>query len=103
MRNNGKTLVIDCGGYKLTFVMIHFPMVKFWLLTTDTWFNLKGGIWNKRWRRLGAPAMVVELGWWLGFGFEVNLPWGDVGRCTQAYIEVWEKSERIMIRVRDKT
>jgi hypothetical protein len=22
---------------------------------------------------------VVELGWWLGFGFEVKLAWGDVG------------------------
>jgi hypothetical protein len=22
---------------------------------------------------------VVELGWWLGFGFEAKLAWGDMG------------------------
>jgi hypothetical protein len=26
-----------------------------------------------------AVAMVVELGWWLGFSFEGKLVWGCVG------------------------
>jgi hypothetical protein len=45
---------------------------------------------------------VVELGWRLGFGFEEKLAWGCVGRCTQAYIGVWEESGRIKIQIRDK-
>jgi hypothetical protein len=29
MRNNGRTLAIDCGGYGSSFDMILFPMVRF--------------------------------------------------------------------------
>jgi hypothetical protein len=28
--------------------------------------------------------MVVELGWWLEFGFEVKLSWGGVGEVHQS-------------------
>jgi hypothetical protein len=28
---------------------------------------------------MGCVAMVVELGWWLEFGFEGKLLWGCVG------------------------
>jgi hypothetical protein len=50
-----------------------------------------------------VAAMVVELGWRLGFDFEAKLAGGDVGGgCTQAYIGVWEESGGIRIRVRDK-
>jgi hypothetical protein len=39
---------------------------------------------------------------WLALGFEGD--WhGDVwGRCTQAYIGLWEESRRIKVRIRDK-
>jgi hypothetical protein len=40
---------------------------------------------------------MVELGWWLELSFEGELAWICMGRCTQAYIEVWEKSGRIKI------
>ncbi len=46
--------------------------------------------------------MVVELGWRLEFGLEVKLAWGCMGRCTQAYIGVWEEFGSFRIRVRDK-
>jgi hypothetical protein len=45
---------------------------------------------------------VMELGWQLGFDFEAKLAWRAWGRCTRAYIGVWEESGRIKIQVRDK-
>jgi hypothetical protein len=47
-------------------------------------------------------AMVVELGWWLEFDFEVKLARGCMGRCTRTYIGQWEESRRIKIQIRDK-
>jgi hypothetical protein len=48
-------------------------------------------------------ATVVELGWRLEISFDRGLAWGCVGEVrTQAYIGVWEESERVKIRVRDK-
>jgi hypothetical protein len=44
-----------------------------------------------------AVAMVVQLGWRLGFGFDAKLAWEMRGRCTQAYIGVWEESGSIRI------
>jgi hypothetical protein len=41
--------------------------------------------------------MVVEVGWWLGFSFEVKLARGAWWRCTRADIGVWEESEWIKI------
>jgi hypothetical protein len=41
--------------------------------------------------------MMEELGWQLGFGFEVQLAWDAWGRCTQVYIVVWEECGRIKI------
>jgi hypothetical protein len=41
-------------------------------------FNLKGGLWN-RVAVVRGTGDVVELGWQLGFGFEVKLAWRDVG------------------------
>jgi hypothetical protein len=38
---------------------------------------------------------VVEVKWWIEFGFEAKLAWGYVGRCIQAYIGVWEESEAL--------
>jgi hypothetical protein len=35
--------------------------------------------------------MVVEFWWWLGFGFKPKLAWGGMGRCSRAYIGVWEE------------
>jgi hypothetical protein len=44
----------------------------------DTVFNLKGGLWNRVAATRGTSD-VVELGWRLGFGFEVKLVWRGVG------------------------
>jgi hypothetical protein len=45
----------------------------------------------------------MELGWRLELGFEGGIGIGmHGGRCTQAYIGVWEEYRRIKIRVRDK-
>jgi hypothetical protein len=45
---------------------------------------------------------VVELGWWLGFDFEAKLAWRGMGEVHPSYVGVWEESERIKIRIRDK-
>jgi hypothetical protein len=47
MRNNSKTSVIDCEGYRLSFDLILFLWLGPLLLTTDMWFNLKGGLRNR--------------------------------------------------------
>jgi hypothetical protein len=69
---------------------------------TGTGFTMEGGVWNRGGGRERAAATVVELGWRLGLDFEVKLAWRCMGRCTQAYIGVWEESRWIKIRVRDK-
>jgi hypothetical protein len=46
--------------------------------------------------------MVVELRWWLGFGFEAKLAWRGVGRCTLTYMGVCEESGMIKIQIGDK-
>jgi hypothetical protein len=51
----------------------------FWLLTTGTGFNLVGGLRKRGGDDEGAPTMVVDLGWQLGFGFEAKLEWGMHG------------------------
>jgi hypothetical protein len=63
---------------------------------------LVGGFQNKGGGDEKAMAMVVELGWWLEFDFEVKLAWGCMGRCTRTYIGQWEESGRIKIQIRDK-
>jgi hypothetical protein len=40
---------------------------------------LAGGVWNRGGGGKRAAAMVVELGWQLGFSFEVKLAWRCVG------------------------
>jgi hypothetical protein len=47
MRNNRNTSAIDYEGYISTLDVILSPMVRPWLLTTGTGFNLKGGLWNR--------------------------------------------------------
>jgi hypothetical protein len=44
----------------------------------------------------------VELGWWLELSFEADWHGDAWGRCSEAYIGVWEESGRVKIRVRDK-
>jgi hypothetical protein len=45
----------------------------FWLLTNGSGFNLVGEVRNRGGSDEGAPTMVVELGWRLGFGFKAKL------------------------------
>jgi hypothetical protein len=59
MRNNSKTSVIDCGGYRSSFDVIFFLWLGHWLLMTDTWFNLKGGLWNR-----GGDDEGQRRRWW---------------------------------------
>jgi hypothetical protein len=47
MRNNDKTSAIDCGGYRSSFDVIPFPMVRSLASHDHTWFNLKGGVRNR--------------------------------------------------------
>jgi hypothetical protein len=42
-------------------------------------FNLEGAVWNRGYDSKRAAATVVELGWRLGFGFEVKLAWRCLG------------------------
>jgi hypothetical protein len=46
---------------------------------TGTGFNLVGGLRNRGGDNERAMTMVVDLGWRLGFGFEVKLAWGCMG------------------------
>jgi hypothetical protein len=39
--------VIDCRGYRSSFDVIFFLWLGPWLLTTGTWFNLKGELRNR--------------------------------------------------------
>jgi hypothetical protein len=69
---------------------------------TDTWFNLKGGLWNR-----GGGDEGQRRRWWNsggGYRSVLSRNWhGDAwGRCTQAYIGVLEKFGSFRIRVRDK-
>jgi hypothetical protein len=41
-------------------------------------FNLVGDVQNRGGGDEGAPTIVVELGWWLGFNFKEKLAWGCV-------------------------
>jgi hypothetical protein len=43
-------------------------------------FNLVEEVRNRGGVDEGARTTVVELGWWLGFGFKVKLAWGCVGQ-----------------------
>jgi hypothetical protein len=79
MRNNGKTSAIDDEGYRSTFDMILFSRVGL-LASHDRHVVYLGRRTSEKWwRRRGTSMMVVELGWWLGFSFEVKLAWGCVG------------------------
>jgi hypothetical protein len=49
-----------------------------------------------------VAATVVELGWRLELGLRGDWHGDAWGRCTQAYIGVWEESGKVKIRVRDK-
>jgi hypothetical protein len=50
------------------------------------------GQWRRWWNSGGGWSSVLREDWH-----------GDMwGRCTQAYIGVWEDSGRVKIRVRDK-
>jgi hypothetical protein len=87
-RNNDKTSAIDCGGYRSTFNMILSPRVGFLASHDRHGVYLGRRTSEKRWRwREGnnddditqvAPGVYV----W------AKLAWG---RCTQAYIGVWEE------------
>jgi hypothetical protein len=46
---------------------------------------------------------VVELGWQLGFGFEAKLTWGDLGRCTHAYIGHWRSPKGLRFKLEVKS
>jgi hypothetical protein len=76
MRNNGKTSVIDCGGYGSTFDMILFPRV--WFLASHNRHGVYLGrrTSEKRWRQREIKS-ELEIG-------------------------LWEEYGRIKIRVRDK-
>jgi hypothetical protein len=41
---------------------------------------LEGAVWNRGYDSKRAAATVVELGWRLGFGFEVKLAWRCLGK-----------------------
>jgi hypothetical protein len=79
VRNNDKTLAIDCGGYRSSFDVILFPMVRSLASHDRHVVSFAGRASEWRWRRLQAAATVVELGWRLEFGFERGLAWGCVG------------------------
>jgi hypothetical protein len=51
----------------------------FLLLTIGMGFNLVGEVPNRGGCDEEAPAMVVELGWRLGFSFKAKLTWGCMG------------------------
>jgi hypothetical protein len=72
MRNNDKTLVIDCRGYISAFNLI----LGFWLLTTRMGFNLVGEVWNNGCSAERAAATMRKLMLRLGFMFGVKLAWG---------------------------
>jgi hypothetical protein len=69
---------------------------------TGTAFNLVEELWNTSGGDNRAMAMVVVLGWQLGFNFKVKLAWGCMGRYTRAYIGVWEECGRTKVRIRVK-
>jgi hypothetical protein len=79
MRNNGKTSMIDYGGYRSNFDLFLFPLVNFLASHDRTGFNLEGGVWNRGGGDERAAVTVVELRWRLGFGFEVKLAWRCMG------------------------
>jgi hypothetical protein len=58
-RNNRKTSAIDCRGYISSFDVILFPKV--WSLVSydRSWFNLKGGLWNR-----GGSDDEQRRWWW---------------------------------------
>jgi hypothetical protein len=69
---------------------------------TGTWFNLKGGLWNR-----GGSDNGQRRWWWNsggGYSSVLRQNWHGVewGRCAQDYIGVWEESRSFRIRVRDK-
>jgi hypothetical protein len=46
MRYNGKTSAIDCRGYRWSLDVILSVMARVLTLTTGTWCNLVGEVWN---------------------------------------------------------
>jgi hypothetical protein len=62
MRNNDRTLAIDCGGYILTFDMILSPRVGFLASHDRHVVYLGRRTLENRWQRQGALVAVVKLG-----------------------------------------
>jgi hypothetical protein len=63
MRNNGKTSAIDCRGYRSSFDLILFPLVRFLAPHDCTWFIWVGGLQKSGGGDEGEPTTVVALEW----------------------------------------
>jgi hypothetical protein len=79
MRNNGKTLVIDCRGYGSTFDMILFPRV--WFLASHNRHGVYLGrrTSEKRWRQREGSGDDDETRVAARVYIWTKLSWGDVG------------------------
>jgi hypothetical protein len=78
-RNNDKTSVIDCGGYRSSFNVFLSPMVSSFASHDGYGVSFEWRALEQGWQRRQAPAMG-----------------------TQAYIGAWEENGRIKIQIRDK-